>query len=425
MIQRLKDRGAALLQWSERYTKTDMRYVVRGSFWLLLGQAILSLSSFGLAVAFANLLPKETYGTYKYILSIAGLFAGLVLPGANVAIMRAVARGMEGSVLPVAVARAKWGLGGALLIILIAGYYFFMGNPGLSVSLLIVAVFLPIFDTFAIYSPFLRGKRDFRLDNICSAVIQLISVAALIGTALYTANLYALLIAYFGSYTVTRFLCFRFILRSLNREAPEDPEALSYSAHLSVIGVLNGIANNIDKVALFHFLGATEVAVYTVATAPGDQAKSVVGLLSTLIFPKLAGQSEEAARRSVTRACRWFAAASATVIFTYIILAPFIFSVFFPAYHEALLPSQLFALSLLVFTFEPVALFISAKGYVKEQYVVNTVTAVFLIGALMILTAQFGLMGAIVARIGSRVLNTGLYLLFYKTSAPLIRGGRT
>ena len=73
MIKKIKEKIYNLLRWSEKYTKTDMVYLAHGGFWLSFGQIISSLSSFLLAIAFANLLPKETYGNYKYILSIASI----------------------------------------------------------------------------------------------------------------------------------------------------------------------------------------------------------------------------------------------------------------------------------------------------------------------------------------------------------------
>ena len=63
--------------WGEKYLKTDLVYLSRGGFWLSIGQGVAMLSGFFLSTAFANLLPKESFGTYKFILSgvaILGIF---------------------------------------------------------------------------------------------------------------------------------------------------------------------------------------------------------------------------------------------------------------------------------------------------------------------------------------------------------------
>ena len=77
----LKHATYRLLRKSERYFKTDMVYVARGGFWVTAGNIVSALAAFGLAVAYANLLPKESYGTYKYILSLAGIIGAFSLTG--------------------------------------------------------------------------------------------------------------------------------------------------------------------------------------------------------------------------------------------------------------------------------------------------------------------------------------------------------
>jgi len=46
------------IRWTEKYTKTDMIYAFKNSFWLLLGQALNFFLALGLLWAFANYLSK-------------------------------------------------------------------------------------------------------------------------------------------------------------------------------------------------------------------------------------------------------------------------------------------------------------------------------------------------------------------------------
>ena len=134
MTSNIKLRFYKLLRLSEKYTKTDMVYLTKGTFWLTLGQIISSASSFILAIAFANLLPKETYGVYKYILSIVSILNISTLSGINTAITQAVARKYEGSVIPAIKMKIYWGLFGSLASLILAGYYYFQGNITLTIS---------------------------------------------------------------------------------------------------------------------------------------------------------------------------------------------------------------------------------------------------------------------------------------------------
>ena len=70
-----KQKLISILRWSEKYTQTDMVYLTRGGFWLILGKIVFNISGFLLIIAFANLLSKEAYGTYQYVLSVASILA--------------------------------------------------------------------------------------------------------------------------------------------------------------------------------------------------------------------------------------------------------------------------------------------------------------------------------------------------------------
>ena len=157
------------LRWSERYTKTDMVYLTSGGFWLTLGQVVSSLSALVLAVAFANLVPPETYGTYKYLLSIASIFAIFTLPGMNTALVRAVAQGHEGLIHSVTRSRVTHSFLGSVVALVGSGYYFLNENLELSLALLVIAATLPVFDTATGNFSYLLGKSRFGLKTTNSA----------------------------------------------------------------------------------------------------------------------------------------------------------------------------------------------------------------------------------------------------------------
>ena len=143
MVKILKVKTYNFLRWTEKWLKTDMVYFSRGGFWLTAGQMFSSLSAFLLSIAFANLLPKETYGTYKYVLSIASILSIPTLSGMTTSLAQAIASGSDGSFIPAVKARIKWGLLGALASLILASYYFYQADTTLTISFLMAAVFLP------------------------------------------------------------------------------------------------------------------------------------------------------------------------------------------------------------------------------------------------------------------------------------------
>ena len=130
----IKQKLYNLLRRSEKYTKTDMVYLFKGGSWLTLGNIISSVSALLLTIAFANLITKETFGSYKYILSFVGILSIPTLFGMGTAVVRAVARGHEGSLISALKMKIRWGFWGSLIGILLSGYYYFQGNGILAIA---------------------------------------------------------------------------------------------------------------------------------------------------------------------------------------------------------------------------------------------------------------------------------------------------
>src|SRR3989344_6820392 len=99
-----------LVRWSEGYTKLDMVYLASGSFWITLSQAGSTIVSLVVLIAFANLLTQEDYGTYRYILALAGLLNIFSLTGMKSSVARAVAMGQDGALRAAVRHQLIWGV---------------------------------------------------------------------------------------------------------------------------------------------------------------------------------------------------------------------------------------------------------------------------------------------------------------------------
>src|SRR5579872_3261570 len=105
----LRERLYSILRWSERYTRTDMVYLFKSGFWLQTSSFSIALLSFLLYVVFGRVLPKDVYGNYQYLLSLASIASAFTMTGMNTAVMRAVARGFEGTFLASLRIQLLWG----------------------------------------------------------------------------------------------------------------------------------------------------------------------------------------------------------------------------------------------------------------------------------------------------------------------------
>lgn len=401
----VKEKLTKILRSSEKFTKTDMVYLAKGGFWLTAGQIISAAATFGLAVAFANLLPKETYGTYKFVLSIAGMLTIFTLPGMMTSLTQAVARGFEGSLQPVIKERVRWALIGAAAALGVAVYYYVNGNTTLTLAALILAFFLPMMDTFGTYEGLLHGKKEFKSSSTYGLIQKLVSVVVMVGTMFVASNLFAILLAYFIPYTALRYFFLRRSVRLYQKTTAVDTESLTYGKHLSAMSVISAVANQLDKVLLFHFLGAAPLAIYSIAVAPPEQIKGVLKNINTLALPKFSQRSLPEIRSSIMSKIWRFGALLLVTSVAYILAAPYIFRIFFPEYMESIPYSQVFSLSIVaVLLFIPISV-LHAHKKTKELYQFNLTTALFQIIIYTLLVPLYGLWGAIIAWMIGRTFN--------------------
>ena len=93
----------------------------------------------------------------------------------------------------------------------------------------------------------------------------------------------------------------------------------------------------------------------------------------------------------------------ALTILIYIIIAPYLYKIFFPQYAESVFYSRLFSLSLLVFPITMIRVSLQSQMLTKELYKISIISPIILIVLLFILTPLYGILGVVVARLLSNV----------------------
>ncbi len=412
----VKEKILRWLRWSEQYTKTDMVYLAKGSGLLGFGQLVSASAGFITALVFANFLPKETYGVYKFILSMAALLSVTTLSGIGVAVTRAVARGFDGAMDEAMRTKFRWGLLGSVASAALTGYYYMQGNTVLALSFFVVALFLPAMEAFGVYDSFLQGKKEFGVSLKYSIASKILSIIALVVTVLLTDNVFLLLLAYFVPFTLTRFVFLRHVRHLYKTNDTKEPGMTTFGNHLSIMGILGVVANQLDKLLVFNFLGATELAAYAIISAPVDQVKALVDNVSKIALPKFSQQSESAIRGTIWRRMFLLLIGLVTLSLLYWIAVPFLFPIFFPQYVEYAFLSQLFGLSIISFAlFIPLQI-LQSKQETKRLYVLNTFASVMQIILSAIAVVLYGLVGVVLARVIARLLNVSIFLIALRST---------
>lgn len=413
-MQALKSRLLSILHWSERYTKTDMVYLASGGFLSLVSQITALGGALALAVMVSRYVPKTSYGEYKYILSIIALLSSFSLNGIGAAVLQSAAQGFDSALQKGFWASLRWSFvifTGALVMAL---YYFLTGNVTLAAGILIGGSLSPFIAGASLFSPFLAGKKNFLYQTLFSIGDNLIPIGLMILTVMLTASPLALVAVYFVSNTLAALFFYRRTqIIYAQGVQKHDETMLHYSKHLSIMGIVGGIAENIDQILLFHFVGGAQLAIYNFAIAIPNQMRTPIKNIDAMLQARFVNRTAEEIRDSMRNKIFWYFISVVAFAAVYFFVAPYIFKFLFPQYLEAVRYSQIYVLWILALAFDPVNSYISSRKHVKALYASTIAYSLSKIALLFVGVFFWGLMGVIIARIATHcmavVFNYALY----------------
>lgn len=415
MLEKIKVKIYNLLRWSEAYTKTDMVYLAKGGFWLTIGQVFTSLSALLLAIVYANFLTKDTYGIYKYILSVAAIIGSFTVTGLGPAVVRSVSRGFENIIKYAFWVNIKWSAFMSVTAFAGAIYYFINNNYTLAASFIIIGLFEPIARSAGLYGSFLNGKKEFKTSATYEATANILNAIFISATAILTNNPILLILSYFISRTLISLLFYLKTIKKFNPKGGVEKGGIKFGKHLSIINIINALSENLDNILIFHYLGAPQLAIYSFATAVPKQFNFFKKSIQSLALPKIAQRSADELKQSIPKKILKFFLLLACAVFAYIILAPYIYLFLFPQYIESVAYSQVFALSILFLPSLFYTQFFIVHSMKKDLYIANTTSAATHVVSLFILLPTFQIWGAVLSFLISRsILFIALTLLFFK-----------
>ena len=410
----LKTTTRSWLKVSERYLKTDMVYLARGSFWSGSTFFVTAALSFGLTLAFANFLDKESYGVYKYIFSIYGLLGAFAFSDLNILIIQAVAKGNDGVLRRAFTYSLKWNIPYLIVAFGVAIYYYLNANPTLGIAFVVIALITPLTTSYNIYGSFLNGKKDFRLISISNAVSSVISAVATFFVIIYTQNPLLIVISYIVTNLATSALYYFYTIKKYQPNDQFEEGSLAMGKHFSLMNVFTIIAQNIDKILIFHFLGGASLAIYSFAQAPVNQMLGLLKLSGPIYAPKILAKSKEENKRELPKKFFQIIGVMTIPVIAYIIFAPYFYRIFFPQYIEAVVYSQFYALTLLTFGKKFIGIPTVIHLPKKTLYKLSIINPVIDILPKLILLYFFGLAGAIAAILLSNLMTTAVSFYYFK-----------
>jgi O-antigen/teichoic acid export membrane protein len=397
-----------------------MVYIAQSSFWLSLNQGIAIMFSAVLSLAFANLIPAEQYGMYKYILSVSVLFGALSLTGMNTAITRSVAMGKEGYIKKSFWDQLKWNtLVIGILALGVGMYYIIRGNVLLGLGVFIIGLCTPLTNAANTFSAYLGGKKEYKKTFFFNFLINSVTTVLLLFVLLFIKKTLVLILVFFAGSALATLWAYIRTIKTSPPNTEEDPHTKSFGQHLSVINFFSVIANNIDKVLIFQVLGATPLAIYSFATAIPAQFGGIAKIISTMAFPKITERYATTQKIVYKDKVLKLIALFSFFAVVYILIAPYIYKIFFPQYISAISYSQYASL---IFIFTAPSLYLTGILQIKANkrilYQFTIVTSIIQSILMAWLGYTFGITGLITAHLLSNIIDTifAIFLLEFKAS---------
>ncbi|MAQ59402.1 hypothetical protein CL638_01680 [bacterium] len=404
--RKIKKKAVIFLRWTEKFTKTDMVYLASGGFWSTTNYFVQFGLGLVVTIALANFLPKESLGTYQFILSVAGILSVLTLSGLGSAITRAVAQGKDGVLISGLKKKLQWSIGITLASGVLSAYYFINGNNTFALAFLVVGVLSPFIESFKLYDNFLQGKEAFRDSVLLGAWRKPLPALSIIIAAWLTSDVLLLILVYFLSNAISYGAVYYKVIQKYRPPTAVDIETITLGKHLSILNVFNIITLHADKILIWHFLGSTAVASFTIAQLASRYSGTILNSLSAIVLPRVSKRDLQTLKTTLPRKVRLFSFFMLAGTVVYILIAPLIMPVLFPQYTESVALTQLLALGILFIPRKVYAKVFVAHRQTRPQYILAISGFVSRIILLYILIPLFGVWGAAYALLLSELMQS-------------------
>ncbi len=398
------------LDFISKKLKIDAHYLYKGFLWMGISTFFIFGLSFAKSYVFANYLRPETFGTYRYIMTVIEVTSALSLTGISLVISRSVAQGFEGTYLKGISSYLKHSYLASLSTIAVALYYAFVGNYLFAFTIAFAGMLSIGVGGARLYGALFEGKKRNDLTARFQMIATAIPTLAIIGIVFISESLFVIILTYFVTLLITH-TCLSFTAyKIIQPNKIVDAKATGFTFHLSVMSTISMMVEHLDKLLLFQFLGPAQLAMYTFAAAIPEQFNVVGKSLRALIYPKISEQSIASTRKHILNKSFLIFIACLVMYLGYILTAPFIFHTFFNQYTDAILLSQVYALSIFLIITTPYRAVLLAHSCTRELYHTKIILIVSRIGLLCIFLPLFGVWGVITSYLIARYVEMGMYM---------------
>lgn len=391
----------------EIYTKTDIRYFLKGGAWIGFENMAGLAASLLLGIVFANILSQTDYGVYKFVFTLVGLLGIFLIRGLGTALIQAVAKGEEGIFRRLVNFQIKAGIIYIIASLILAAYYlFFENNQLIAVPLIFLGLAVPFITSFGLYQPYLLGKKEFKTSAIYTANREFFTPIVMILAVVLKNDVIFLIAAYALAELLSSYYFYRKTIKKFPPNNKVGEGSIGYATHITITEIFNVLARQIDNVLLFQFFGPAVLAQYTIVQTIPSHIYSFSKSITGTFLSKLAGKTKDEVSRLFYKRLLQLLLIGSLIALIYFFAAPLIFQIIFPIYQEVTVYSQWLAADIALGLAAGFigAVFFSQKiiGGIYKSTIFSNVSRITLY---LIFGLSGGLKGMVIAYILSRFIN--------------------
>lgn len=397
----------------------DLNYFLGGGFWIGLSLIISLCVGLITSSLFSYLWPPDVYGKYSFFTTVFSFITLTALPGMSQIVLQAAAEGKDAVYKQAVKEVIKWSLVGSIFLFIGFVYFHTRHNFDLSYIFLLAVIAFPLTNTSNLSPSFLTGKKLFKQSSLLTIIVQIATLTGTAGALLFIPSFIGVATIAIATNVCASLLVF-FITTKKIENNKTDHKLLSFGKHLSLSQVFILVVDYTDRFLIPFFLGFTNNAIYAFALIIPLQIHSFLKVFITLGQIKIAENSPISLKKNLAKKTFQLEIIIFLIVLLYILFSPLIFSILYPQYKEsALFLSQIYAISLLYFPTNLFGLSLIKIQAKKELYLINFIYCIFSIGSLVILMYFFGLLGAVISRVLSKLLQGFLNVFFFYTAKNL------
>lgn len=374
----------------------NARYVLGGGFWLGAAHVFGGVVRIAVAAFIAHMVDTAFFGQYQFIMTLLMVAMIFSLPGMNMSLLHAVARGYGGSLVECVNARIRASLLGSLFIY-VFGLYFYVVQDELWMACIAASLLFPMFAAGRSMIQYYRGQEDFRRAAVYDMCVTSAGMGGVVVLFVLTKSLvfmtmgYALSIAFVFWTTYVR-------VRGSIAE-PADRHAVKYGVQLTLMTSLKHLTPYVDKLLLTFFGGFEVLAQYSVAIMLTNYVGGGGRLNVPLLLPRLS--KNRIGRTGVRKMffCAFVLAALVAIVLA--VLMPVVIPLLFSDKYVAAIPFAQLSLLYVVFFIPSTTLYAHylARKDTKMLAMFNLGYGGVNIVLLSVLIPLFGALGGIVGKV--------------------------